>query len=265
MFSHTVVTTQLPVAFFIFFILILGLEFGSFISVLIDRVPAKENINKRSLCPKCKNELRIRDNIPLISYLVLRGRCHFCQSEISKKYPLLEIVTAAALFIPLFQFDGFWVIAAWEAFVIFGIALSAIDFQSRELPDLLTGPLFLTVTVLLGIDAERSGHGTELRNAAMASIFLFLLFVLIYMVTKGGIGLGDAKLAASIGFLTGYHGLISTYMATITGFTLATLVGLSYITAKGLPTKSNFPFAPFLVVGAIMSVWLTTFIENLRF
>ena len=107
MFSHTVVTTKLPVAFFILFILILGLEFGSFISVLIDRVPANENINRRSFCPKCKNELRIRDNIPLISYLALRGRCHYCHAEISKKYPLLEIVTAAALFIPLFQFDGF--------------------------------------------------------------------------------------------------------------------------------------------------------------
>ncbi|MEI6648520.1 MAG: prepilin peptidase [Actinomycetes bacterium] len=242
----------------------LGLVFGSFNSVLVGRIPDRENINGRSKCPKCGTQLAARDNIPVLGYLMLRGKCRNCKNPISSRYLLLEMCTAAAMFIPLFRFQGYFVIAAWESFIIFGIALIAIDLEHHRLPDLLTGPLFLSGAIFLGIDAFKNHHTSQLFHALLYGFSACAIFYSIHILSKGGMGMGDVKLAASMGLFSGYVSATAVYVSAMTGFALGSLVGVSLMVAKKATRKTAVPFGPFMIVGTVLSLWITPVINQVR-
>ena len=137
----------------------------------------------------------------------------------------LEITTAAAIFIPFFLFDRMTMIAAWVVFVILGVALSAIDFQLHRLPDVLTGALFLSGLGLLSIDATLNHRLGNLRGAIFASLMLSAFYGIVNLLSKGGMGMGDVKLAASIGLYAGYISSLSVYVASMASFALGSIVG----------------------------------------
>ncbi len=246
------------------FVIVLGLVFGSFNSVLVGRIPHRENINGRSKCPQCGVQLAARDNIPVLGYLMLAGKCRNCQNPISPRYVLLELATAAALFIPLFKFQGFFVIAAWESFIIFGIALIAIDLEHHRLPDLLTGPLFLSGIIFLGIDAAKNHHWSQFFHALVYGISACAIFYAIHVFSRGGMGMGDVKLAASMGLFSGYVSATAVYVSAMTGFALGSFVGVGLMIAKKATRKTAVPFGPFMIIGTVLSLWITPLIDQLR-
>ena len=251
---------NLPPLFFYLTIFIFGLIFGSFNTVLVARIPIKESLWGRSKCTLCGVQIQNSDNIPLFGYLLLRGKCRNCRQYFSRRYLYLELTTAVATFIPFLLFDRLTMIAAWVVFVILGVALSAIDFQLHRLPDALTGTLYLSGIALLSLDAalhDRLGH---LRSAVIASVLLSAFYWFVNLLSKGGMGMGDVKLAASIGLYTGYTSALSVYVAAMTSFALGSLVGIAIIVLQKGTRKTAVPFGPFMIVGALISIWATPLI-----
>ena len=124
--------------------------------------------------------------VVVLGFLLLRGKCRNCQNPISPRYLFLELFTAAAMFIPLFKIQGYFAIAAWESFVIFGIALIAIDLEHHRLPDLITGPLFLSGLIFLGIDTFKNHHSSQFLHALIYAISATAIFYSIHVFSRGG-------------------------------------------------------------------------------
>lgn len=251
---------NVPPLFLFLLIAIFGLIFGSFNTVLVARIPTRESLWGRSKCTLCGVQIRNKDNIPLFGYLLLRGKCRNCRQHFSRRYFYLEITTAVATFIPFFIFDRLTMIAAWMVFVILGVALSAIDFQLHRLPDALNGALYVSGLALLSLDAALNNRLGHLRSALFASILLSAFFWLVNLLSKGGMGMGDVKLAASIGLYAGYISALSVYIAAMASFALGSVVGLVIIISQKGTRKTAVPFGPFMIVGALISIWATPLI-----
>jgi leader peptidase (prepilin peptidase)/N-methyltransferase len=152
---------------------------------------------------------------------------------------------------------------AWFIFVVFGIALSAIDLEHFRLPNVLTLPLALAIFILLLIDSTQLHQYRDLRYAIYSSLALTFFYFLVHLISRGGLGFGDVKFAIAIGFLTGYGSTIGTYVASMLAFILGSIVGLFLITIKGGGRKTKVPLGPFMFAGAIASIWVIPHIEAL--
>ena len=251
---------NLPPLFFYLLILVLGLILGSFNTVLVARIPNHESLAGRSKCALCGVQILNSDNIPIIGYLRLRGKCRNCHQPFSPRYLWLELITATAIFIPFFLFDRFTMVAAWVGFIILGVALSVIDFQLHRLPDVLTGALYLSGLALLALDASLNQRLDHFRAAVIASFVLSTLYLLLHLLSKGGMGMGDVKLAAAIGLYTGYISALAVYVAAMASFTLGSVAGITIMALGKGTRKTALPFGPFMLAGALISAWLTPLI-----
>ena len=210
---------------------VLGLVFGSFISALTWRYPRKISIKKgRSICPNCKNQIGWFDNIPLLSFILLGGKCRSCKRPISWRYPVIELATGIGFL--LIGFQVLWLIIFCILEVIF-----VIDLEHRIIPDLF---VFLGILVVLF-----TIHYSPFTGL-FAGFFAASLLILIHLVTKGrGMGLGDVKLAVLGGVLVGPNLLpIWLFLAFLTG----AAVGIILILGGYARLKSRIAFGPFLVV-----------------
>lgn len=218
-----------------------GLIFGSFTNVLIARIPAGESIvTPPSHCPHCGHRLGVLDLVPVLSWLWLKGKCRYCRERIRPRYPLVELLTAA-LFIGVFLRWGLsaWTLAGWALTVIL-VACSFIDLDEGIIPDVITIP---GVILGLAVSFFTLGFLPALWGALAFGGVLFLVAV----ISKGGMGGGDIKLAAVIGAFTGLPGavitlLLSSFMGAVFGITLM-LMGRA---GRKTPVK----FGPFLAVAA---------------
>ena len=242
--------------------ILLGSAFGSFVTVLVARVPGQRGLVKSSHCQNCGKTILWRDNIPLISFLLLRGRCRFCKNKIGYLYPLTEVTVCGLIVLVVLHFPAWFVALSWIAFVVLGTALAIIDLKFFRLPDFLTLSLACIVVALLISDALKNGHHNQLKSALICSFSLFTFYLLINILSRGGMGMGDAKLAITIGFITGYNGWRSTFIATLVAFTGGALVGIGLILFKGAGRKTAVPFGPFMLAGCYASIWLAPIIEN---
>jgi leader peptidase (prepilin peptidase)/N-methyltransferase len=225
-----------------------GLALGSFLNVVAARLPERRSIvGPRSVCISCGSEIAWYDNVPLISYLVLRGRCRSCNASISWRYPAVELATAllvAGCFLR-FGFSGRAFVAAYFCAVL--VVLSAIDAERRILPDVIVLPSWALV---LGAQiALEPGRTVEWVAASLgASLFLFLALV----AYPKGMGLGDVKLALLLGAALG--------ASVAVGMTVGMLSALVYSTVlfvrHGMKArKMAIPFGPFLAFGAIVALF----------
>lgn len=231
-------------------VFLFGLVIGSFLNVVIDRLPSGENIVwERSRCDFCKKKLRWYELIPVVSYVLLGGRCLRCKKHLSPQYPIVELVSGVG-FVFLFlhaQTTGAFVFAT----TIFCLLLSffVIDIKHQILPDQIMIALFL------GIAAMAYFVSPEQRIANFwAGIGAGMFFLLLWLITKGrGIGFGDVKLSFLLGFLLGYPGIIiSLYTAFLTG----AISGVILIVSRRAKMKSRIAFGPFLIAGAtVASLW----------
>ena len=241
--------TAVEIVFRVAVFLPFGLVFGSFLTVVIHRVPAEESILRpRSRCPACGTTLRNVDNIPVVSWLLLRGRCHTCGSRIPAVYPLTELGTGTLFTAVALRHEDWWVAALLAPFIGVLVALAVIDARTKKLPNKIVYPSLLVSAAFL-VTARLAGGGVDLLDAAIGFAASGGGLLVVALIVPRGMGMGDVKLAALIGLVLGALGL--EYVAVAAGLgILFGGVGAIVALLLGAGRKHALPFGPFLAAGA---------------
>lgn len=260
---------------FLGFVALLGLLVGSFINVIVYRLPimlerawqSSELPNElpteafnlavpRSHCPSCAQQLSASENVPVVSFLFLRGRCRHCKSRISARYPLVEIAVSVASILVAMTFGFTASTLAFLAFAWFLLALSLIDLDHHLLPDDLTLPLLWLGLLVSAFNLGLPGVSLfdAVIGAAAGYITLWSLFWAFLLVTgKEGLGYGDFKLLAALGAWLGWQAILPVLLlASLAG----AAIGLILIVFGGRERSAPLPFGPFLAAaGFVMLIW----------
>lgn len=242
-----------PPAFWILAASLVGLVVGSYLNVVVHRLPEGEStVLPASHCPHCNARIRAYDNIPLVSWLALGGRCRDCRAPISPRYPLVELATGLAFAGAVVRFGpGKRAIAA-AIFAALLVALAAIDVEQFLLPDRLTLP-----GIAFGLVAQLLVPGGSLaRGVAGALVGAGILLVLAgaWELVRGveGMGLGDVKMLAMVGALLGLAGVVVTLLV---GTLVGSAVGLALVGLKRGDFATKLPFGLFLAAGALVALF----------
>ena len=238
-----------------------GLCFGSFANVVIVRVPSDESLLRPpSKCPMCQAPIQGRDNIPVISWLLLKGRCRSCGTEIPVGYPLVEATSALLWVLAALRFDEVALAVAYALFFTVLLALSVIDLELQILPNKITLPASAASVVVLGALGLYYDAVDQWLWALAAGVgyALFLGIVLIgfeLVAGKAGMGGGDVKLALLLGMWVGFLNPLLVLYALIAASVVGLVVGLGYLLVrrKSMP----YPFGPWLAVGAVLVILLS--------
>jgi len=230
---------------------VFGLLIGSFLNACAYRIPLGISVARgRSFCPHCRAQIRAFDNVPLFSWLALRGRCHSCRAPIHWRYPAVEALTGA-LFACLALLDGFSPLLPLHfVFVAALILVSDIDIQTRMIPDVIVLPV--AAIGLVGMIALDPARWWVWPAAAFGAAGFLLVIGLVYERLRKveGMGMGDVKLAFCMGAYLG----ISVIPALFVGFLLGALAG-GVVTSRGGSAKTAIPFGPFLAAGAVVALF----------
>jgi len=233
----------------IIFMALLGAVLGSFISVVAHRLPLGESIVKpRSRCPACGTQIAAYDNIPVLSYLALRGRCRHCSARVPVTYPLLELAMAAAFVGVLLRFpDDLAEIALGASFVTTLAAVTVTDLEHRIIPNKI-----LLFSGLVGVVIVVAGLPDSIAERAIAAGSAFGLLFAVALAYPRGMGMGDVKLAAVMGLYLGR----AVAPALIIGFAAGALVGVGLIMRHGAEARKRaVPFGPFLALGGLIALF----------
>jgi leader peptidase (prepilin peptidase) / N-methyltransferase len=232
-----------------------GLAIGSFMTVVIDRVPKGESVvAPRSRCPGCGGAIAPRDNIPVISWILLRGRCRACGEPISVEYPLTELATTVLIVGTAAHFDRIWVGVMMAALLSLMPAISIIDVRHRIIPNKLMYPALIAFPVYIVV-AWLVGGGTDPARAAEGFLLYGGGLFLVALISRG-MGMGDVKLAALLGLVMGSLGLRYVGVAAGAAILLGGLGGVAALVV-GRGRKSAIPFGPYLAAGAVVAAFLT--------
>ncbi|ADY56221.1 Prepilin peptidase [Syntrophobotulus glycolicus DSM 8271] len=242
------------------FVFILGLLIGSFLNTVIYRVPRRESfVVTRSHCPNCGHCLKPWELVPVLSYLIQKGRCRKCGIKISLRYPAVEILTGI-IFILIAMYSDWAAIPellTGLAFASLLIALSFIDMETMRLPNSLVTGLFLLGAIKIGVFSKPGFFSAGLGAVGTAGCFLIL-----HLIYNGGIGLGDVKLAGALGFFLGFPDII---FAVLVGSLLGTLIALLLIVTGRKGLNEPIPFGPFLAVGAFLMFLQKSYLDKLSY
>jgi leader peptidase (prepilin peptidase)/N-methyltransferase len=255
----------------------LGLAIGSFLNVVAWRVPRGQSVvAPASACPNCGHAIRPYDNVPVLSWLVLRGRCRDCASPISPRYPIVEAITGA-LFVIVGLTMGPAILAAptaataWAAglellaflaLAGFGVALAAIDLDTHRLPNALVYPLTATGAILLSAAALLGTDGGALVRALIAAVALGAVYLAIAILKPAGMGMGDVKLALALGLFLGWIGWGAVAVGFIAAFALGAVVGGVLILTGRIDRRGGIPFGPWMIAGAWIGILFGTPLAN---
>ena len=248
-----------------FYVTLFGLIIGSFLNVCIYRVPRKLSVVSphRSYCPKCERTLTSWENIPVFSWLLLRGRCRGCQESISGQYPLVELLSAIASVESYLTFGATPTAVVVYLFTATLIVITFIDFEFKLIPNVISYP-GITFGLILGIVSQYTHifASPPLTESAWDSLigmyagggFFWLIGWVYYIATKDvGLGGGDIKLLGMTGAILGWHSVGPTILA---GSLLGSIAGISLILFGGGSRKSEIPFGPWLSMGALLYVFV---------
>lgn len=228
---------------------VFGLVVGSFLNVVIARLPDpdpdRRKLGGRSRCPSCGHQIAGYDNIPLISYLVLRGRCRSCRTRISPRYPAVELLTALLWAAVAAETDDWWRAVIGVVFMSLLVAITFIDLDHRIIPNVLSLP-GTVAGLALGIASDPDRAVELVLSSLLPAVFL----IVTILIKPGGMGMGDVKLALMMGAFLGR----AVVPAMAVGFLLGAVVGLLLIARKGAQArKMKVPFGPFLAVGSVVA------------
>jgi leader peptidase (prepilin peptidase) / N-methyltransferase len=248
---------------------VLGLAVGSFLNVVIHRVPARVSVvAPASACPACGHAIRNRDNVPVVSWLVLRGRCRDCSAPISARYPAVELATGVlfALVTWLVSSPGLptisaapfgsvmLVLIALLYVMAISVALAAIDLETHTLPNRIVLPAYVVVIVLLGVAALAAGDWAAMGRAAIGLILLGAAYLVLAIAVPGGMGLGDVKLAGVLGFVLAYLGWGPLVVGAFGAFVLGGTFAFALVATRRAQRGSGIPFGPWMLAGAWIGV-----------
>jgi leader peptidase (prepilin peptidase)/N-methyltransferase len=229
---------------------VLGAIFGSFLNVVVYRLPRHESVvSPPSHCPSCGTPVRPYDNIPILSWMLLRGHCRGCGEPISVRYPLVEALTAALCVGAVLTHTSDAGIALSVALILLVVPAALIDLEHRIIPNKITG-LGAVLALAIGLALDPAGEPERLIAAAAAGGFL-LVAALAY---PAGMGMGDVKLAGMMGLFLGASVAPALLVALLSGVTL----GFVVIARKGAQAgrRTAIPFGPFLALGALVAVFV---------
>jgi leader peptidase (prepilin peptidase)/N-methyltransferase len=231
---------------------VLGLLIGSFLNVVVHRVPRGESVVRPpSACPRCSNPIRARHNVPVLGWLVLRGRCHDCGTAISGRYPLVEAGTGVLFALAGWRFaERPVLLAAYLAFAAAAVALALIDLDVHRLPNVIVLPAYPVLAVLLALGV---GEGSVARAAWGAGLLLGF-FLLVAVAAPGAMGFGDVKLAGVVGGMTAYLSWGAFLASAFGAFFLGAVVGLVLMASSRAGRRTAVPFGPFMLVAAWASI-----------
>lgn len=229
----------------------LGLLIGSFLNVVIARVPAGESVVRPgSRCPACGVPIAVRDNVPVVSWLLLGGRARCCGARIGLRYPLVEAGTAVAFAAVAAWLGPVWALPAFLWLAAATIALALIDIDTFKLPFWIVAPTFWAGLVLLGVAAlaERDGHAAT--RALIGAAALWTFYRILHLVYPKGMGYGDVRLAAVLGLYLAFLGADRLVVGAFAGFLVGGLGGVLLILAGRGSLKTQIPYGPYMLLGA---------------
>lgn len=246
----------LPTGVTVTFLTALGLLIGSFLNVVIYRVPAGMSlVRPGSACPACQHPVRAFDNIPVISWLLLRGRCRDCATPISVRYPLVELATGVLFGLSGWRFGLTAYGAAVLVLMAAGVALFMIDLDVQRLPFAITTTAAIGASVALIGDAVSNGPDPIL-TALLSAALWFGVYGGVWFVTAGrGMGLGDVALAPLLGLVLGWSGWGPSAVGLMGGFVIGSVVGVALMLAGRAGGRSRIPHGPFLLAGAALGLF----------
>jgi leader peptidase (prepilin peptidase) / N-methyltransferase len=249
----------MPHAFLLVVCGLFGLVVGSFLNVVVWRVPRHESVVRPgSHCPSCDTELGAVENIPVLSWLVLRGRCRHCHARISARYPLVELLTAA-LWVGLAQrFGSTWELPPYLVLAAGLVALSLIDLDHFLLPNRVLYPTGIAMTALFAVPAVVDGQGDDYLRGVLGGAAAFAVFFVIHVVQPRGMGFGDVRLSFVLGFALGWLSWGHVYLGLFLGFLLGAVLGTLLIALRLRTRKDHVPFGPFLAAGAMIAIYWGT-------
>ena len=242
---------------------VLGLAIGSFLNVVIWRVPRRESVVRPpSHCPNCETPIAPRDNIPVVSWLLLRGRCRHCANPIPVRYPLVE-ASCGILFLAIaVRFGTDWALPAYLVLAAALLAISIIDLEHFIVPDRITAPLTVSAVVLLGLAAAVDGHWSRFGRSLLGGLAFFAFLLLLNIINPRGMGMGDVKLSFSLGLFLGWLGWGQVFLGGFLSFLLGAVVGVGLIATKVKSRKDHVPFGPFLASGTLITIlWGSTILR----
>ncbi|MFT3798739.1 prepilin peptidase [Microbacterium sp.] len=256
--SPTTLSTLIPVITAIGGVF--GLLIGSFLNVVIWRVPQGMSIvHPPSACPQCGTRIAWYDNIPVLSYLVLLGRCRHCSAHISVRYPLVEFATGVFFAVLTFGALADWwpleVLPALLYLAAISVALFLIDLDTRRLPDVIVLSSYFVCGALLVLASVLLGDGGALLQAAIGGVALFMFYLIMAMIYPGGMGGGDVKLAGLLGMCLGWFGWGALIVGAFAAFVIGGVVGVVLMIGRRATRKTAIPFGPSMLVGAWLGIF----------
>jgi leader peptidase (prepilin peptidase)/N-methyltransferase len=274
------------IPFFVVVAGVLGLLIGSFLNVVAYRVPAKISLLRESRCPHCDSAIKPWHNVPVLGWVVLRGRCSNCNAPISVRYPLIEAFTALAFavvtwwglavydellgetlpqYLLLPTVDGavhpadvwalMFVLVAFLYFAAVSIVLTLIDLDTHRLPNSIVLPSYVVAGILLTSAAWLTGEWTALLRAAVGMALLYLFYALLRLVRPRGMGGGDVKLAGLVGIYLGWLGWGALAVGAFTAFLYGGVFGIALLLLRRAGRKTAIPFGPWMLLGAWTGVF----------
>ena len=234
---------------------LLGLAVGSFLNVVVWRVPRGESVvSPPSACPACAQPVRPRDNVPVVGWLLLGGRCRDCEASIPARYPVVEALTAVLFVVLALRLGPDPVLPAYLYLAAVGLALALIDLDVRRLPDALTLPSYPVVAVLLALGAALGSGSGDLVRALLGGLGMAAFYFTLFFAHPRGMGFGDVKLSGVLGMATAWSGWGAFGVGLFAGFLLGGLWGIALLVSGRGGRKSAVPFGPFMLAGTLLAV-----------
>jgi leader peptidase (prepilin peptidase)/N-methyltransferase len=233
-------------------IIICGLTIGSFLNVCIYRIPREESIAwPGSHCPKCNHSLKWYDNIPLVSYLSLKGKCRYCKADISAQYPLVETLNAVIYLIMYFRF-GFGVDFIFYSLMSSAlVSITIIDLKEMIIPDCLVISVLVISIIHKCCNYFMYGISPEIINSIVGLLVAGGIFLAIVLLSRGGMGGGDVTLIGALGFVLGFK---IVFLNILLSFVLGAIISVFLLATKIKTRKDPIPFGPFIVLGFFLTV-----------
>ncbi|WP_343922732.1 prepilin peptidase [Rhodoglobus aureus] len=250
-----------------------GLLIGSFLNVVVYRVPAKQSIvSPPSACPNCGEPIRRRDNVPVLSWLFLRGKCRDCQAPISRRYILVELATGLFFAAVAGWFIFGWVptstvvstgeyvgaalvLVAYLYLAAVSVALALIDIDHHRLPNSIVLPGYVVAAVLLGAAAVLIADYAALLSAVIGAVAMFGFYFLLALVYPRGMGMGDVKLAGVLGVFLGFLGWQTLVVGAFAAFFLGGIFSIALVLMRRASRTSAIPFGPWMLLGAWVGIY----------
>jgi leader peptidase (prepilin peptidase)/N-methyltransferase len=234
----------------------LGLAVGSFVNVVIYRVPRAESvIGPASHCPGCKAAIKPWHNVPVFGWLLLRGRCATCRQRISARYPLVELATALLFVAVAARFGPTPMLAAYLYLAAIAVALTLIDLDVRRLPNSIVLPSYVVGALLLVLSAAAHADWRPAARGLLGMAALWLFYFALAWMYPGGMGFGDVKLAGLLGLYLGWLGWSAVVVGAFAGFLLGGFVGVALLLTRVANRKTAMPFGPAMLAGALLAMF----------